>query len=276
MNIIEEMYDRWVAGTEAPDAWGNVTTEPPGVGYRETVAGGVQALWAEPEGAREGKAIVYFHGGGYVGGSLDTHRKLAGHLARATRTRTLLVHYRLAPEFAYPAQNEDALSAYQWVVDLGLDTVLAGDSVGGYLCIAVARRAEVKPAAMLLMSPSTDPELTGESYRTNAEHDRFFTREMVAGLIKIWLAHGEDPADPEINPLRADLSGLPPTFVQVGGNETLLDDSRMFAERARAAGVDVRLDVFDGQLHTFQMAAGNLPAADDAIGRFAAWLRPRF
>jgi monoterpene epsilon-lactone hydrolase len=276
MNIIEQMYQRWAAGTATPESWGDVTTEPPGVGYREVDAGGVAALWAEPRDARDSKAIVYYHGGGYVGGSLATHRKLAGHLSRATGMRTLLVHYRLAPEFTYPAQNEDALTAYRWAVDLGLETVLAGDSVGGYLCIAVALRAATKPTAMLLMSPSTDPELTGETYRTNAARDRFFTREMVSGLMKTWLAHGEDPADPEINPLRADLSGLPPTFVQVGGDETLLDDSRMFADRARAAGVDVRLDVFDGQLHTFQMAAGNLPVADDAIGRFAAWLRPRF
>jgi monoterpene epsilon-lactone hydrolase len=280
MDVIKAMYERWARGEGlGDDSWGDATAEPGGVDYLEVEVADRPAMWIEPHGAVRDRVIVAFHGGGFVGGSLYTHRKLFGHLAKAAGVRALLVHYRLAPQFAYPAQIEDAVAAFRWVVDQGLTAALAGDSSGGGLCVQAALRVRGSdlpgPAALLLMSPWVDMEVTGSTYRSNAATDVFFTREMVRGLVNMYLKNGESPTDPMVNVLYADLAGLPPMYVQAGAGETGLDDSRRLAEKARRAGVDVRLDVFEDQLHTFQMAAGRTPVADDAVRRFAAWLRPK-
>jgi epsilon-lactone hydrolase len=280
MDIIEAMYRRWADGDSgSEDSWGDVTGEPRGVDYREVEAGGVPAMWIEPHGPALDGVIIAFHGGGFISGSLYTHRKLYGHLAKATGVRALLVHYRLAPEFPYPAQIEDALAAYRWTVAQGVTAALAGDSAGGGLCASAALRirdAELPPpAALLLISPWVDMALAGSTYESNAATDVFFTRAMVGELVTAYLRNGESPKDPDVNVLHADLTGLPPMFIQAGGAEAILDESERLAERARAAGVEVRLDVFAGKLHTFQMAAGRTPEADDAIRRFAAWVRPK-
>jgi len=280
MDVIQEMYQRWARGEGLDDdSWGDVTVEPGGVDYLEVEAGGVPAMWIEPHGAARDRVIVAYHGEGFVGGSLYTHRRLFGHLAKATGVRALLVHHRLAPELPYPAQIEDAIAAYRWTVGQGLTAALAGDSSGGGLCVAAALRIRdldlPDPAALLLMSVWVDMELAGSTFESNAATDVFFTREMVRGLVQAYLRNGESPTDPRVNVLHADLTGLPPMFLQVGAAEAILDDSRRLAEQARKAGVEVRLDVFEGQLHTFQMAAGRIPVADDAIRRFAAWARPK-
>jgi acetyl esterase/lipase len=124
------------------------------------------------------------------------------------------------------------------------------------------------------MSPWTDPEGTGESLVANQGKDVLFTKGWVAQMMAGYL-NGHDPRDPLTNPLRADLSGFGPIYIQVGDQELLLDDSRMLAEHARQAGVEVQLDIFPDQQHTFQMAVGRAPEADDAIDRFATWVRPR-
>ncbi len=186
MDVIKEMYRRWARGEGLDDdSWGDVTVEPGGVDYLEVTAGGVPAMWLQPHGAAPGPVIVAFHGGGFVGGSLYTHRKLYGHLAKAAGVRALLVHYRLAPEFGYPAQIEDAVAAYRWVVGQGLTAALAGDSSGGGLCVQAALRIRdlglPEPAALLLMSAWVDMELAGSSFESNADTDVFFTRETGAG-----------------------------------------------------------------------------------------------
>jgi acetyl esterase/lipase len=131
------------------------------------------------------------------------------------------------------------------------------------------------PAAAILISPWTDLEANGESFETNRDKDPFFQREIVRGLARNFLREAAGPCDPLASPLYADLSGLGPVYIQAGGDETLLDDARQLDEHARKAGVDARLDVFPGMLHTFQMAAGRAPEADDAIRRMADWIRPR-
>jgi acetyl esterase/lipase len=131
------------------------------------------------------------------------------------------------------------------------------------------------PAATMLMSPCVDMAVSGPSYAANQDKDPFFKPEVVRGLIRDFLGEGTGPRDPAVNPLYADLAGLGPLYIQAGEDETLVDDARLLEQHARKAGVDVRLDVFAGMLHTFQMAAGRAPEADDAIRMMADWVWPK-
>ncbi|MEO3746024.1 alpha/beta hydrolase [Plantactinospora sp. B5E13] len=270
MDAIREMYARWAAGDPGEDdQWGDVTAEPRGLDYTEVSADGVPAMWLSPHGADPDRVIVALHGGGFVSGSLYTHRKMYGHLAKAAGVRVLLATYRHAPEFRYPAQIEDAVTAYRWAAARARKVALAGDSSGGGLAVQVALR-EPGVAALLLLSPwiDMDPAQTATSYEESAATDLFFTRPMVQRLIAQYLPEGVSGLAPEVNAFHADLSALPPAYVQCGSHESGRGDSERLAKLTGA-----RLDVFDGQLHTFQMAAGRAPAADEAIGRLAAWVR---
>ncbi|BBH68474.1 esterase [Actinoplanes sp. OR16] len=270
MDAIQQMYARWAAGDMgADDQWGDVTAEPRGVDYLEVSAGGVPAMWLRPHDAAEGRVIVAWHGGGFVGGSLYTHRKMYGHLAKAAGVPVLLATYRRTPSSRFPAQIEDAITAYRWAAARAHTVALAGDSCGGGLAVQVALRSTgVK--ALLLLSPwiDMDPAQPSPWYEKNAATDLFFTRPMVQALIAQYLPGDMSGLEPEVNAFAADLTGLPATYVQCGTGETGRGDSERLAPYAR-------LDVADGQLHTFQMAAGRTAAADDAIGRLAAWVRPR-
>ncbi|TPK73267.1 alpha/beta hydrolase [Mesorhizobium sp. B2-4-18] len=261
--------------------WTALTGEPGGVDYIEVDAGGVPAMWVVPKGADEQRVLLYAHGGGFIGGSIYTHRKLVGHLAKAVGCRALLYDYPLAHQAKHPAQLEAATSAWDWLVDQGFDPkriVIAGDSCGAVPTYGVLQRLRAQrrplPVATLIISGWFDMALTGASYETNRDKDPAFAREAVDWLAANFIGDA-DRRDPEVSALYADLSGFPPVFLQAGADETLVDESRMFAERARQAGVETRLDVFDGMLHSFQMMAGRAPEADDAIARFAAWVRPR-
>jgi epsilon-lactone hydrolase len=288
----EAVRRRWEAsrlamvqpGFEAPDdeSWGDLTAEPRGVDYLETEAGGLPAMWAVPKRASTDRVLMCIHGGGFVSGSIYTHRKMFGHLAKAVGARALLVSYHLLPEGVFPVPADDVANAYRWLLDQGISAgriALAGDSVGGWLAVTVQLRVRQQglplPAAALLISPCVDMETTGQSYETNRDSDPFFKPEVVRGIIRGFLGEGTDARDPRANPLYADLSGLGPVYIQAGGAETLADDARLLEGQARKAGVDVRLDIFPGMLHTFQMAAGRAPEADDAIRRMADWVRPR-
>ena len=288
----EAVRRRWEAARlamagegEAPDdeSWGDLTAEPREVDYLETEAGGRPAMWLVPKGSRTDRVLLCLHGGGFVGGSIYTHRKMFGHLAKAAGARALLVGYRLLPEGGgYPVPVDEGEAAYRWLLEQGTEpghVAFAGDSVGGWLAITVQLRARARglplPAAALLMSPVSDLAVGGESYDANRDTDPLFHRDFVRGLMQGFLGQAGDPRDPLASPLHADLTGLGPIYIQVGGDETLLDDARSLDEHARKAGVDTRLDVFPGMLHTFQMAAGRAPEADDAIRRLAAWVRPK-
>ena len=271
-----------LAEDEQPDneSWGDLTAEPREVDYLETEAGGRPAMWVVPKRASTDRVLLCLHGGGFGGGSLYTHRKMFGHLAKAAGARGLLVSYRLLHEGSFPAPLEDVTAAYRWLLDQGIaarQVAFAGDSAGGWLAIMVQLYARglglPLPAAALLMSPWMDMEVAGESYDTNRDKDPFFKKEVVAGLAQGFL-DGADPRDPLVGPLHADLAGLGPVYIQAGGDEALLDDARRLDEWLAKAGVDVRIDVFPGMLHTFQMAAGRAPEADDAIRRMADWVRP--
>jgi epsilon-lactone hydrolase len=261
--------------------WGDLTAEPDGVDNVEIEVAGLPALSAIPKGSAEDRVVLSFHGGGFVSGSIHTHRKLFGHLAKAVGARALITDYRGTPIHSHPAPLEDTTAAYRWVLDHGIDAkhvAIAGDSSGGGLALSTMLHARElglpTAAALMLMSPWVDMTVSAETYESNRTTEPFFHKEVVEGLAAMFLAGG-DPKDPLASPLYADLSGMPPLYIQVGGDETLLDDSRELERRARDAGVEVRLDVFPEQLHTFQIAAGRAPEADDAVRRFADWVRPR-
>jgi monoterpene epsilon-lactone hydrolase len=262
--------------------WTALTAEPGGVDYFEVDANSVPAMWIVPKGCVEDRVILYAHGGGFVGGSIYTHRKMVGHLAKAVGCRALMFEYDYAHQHKYPHQLNTAVAAYRWLLAQGIKAehiAMAGDSAGVLLTFGTLQRARdeglPQPAAVMTISGWTDLDVTGESYESNRQNDPFFIKETVSWLAGHVLGEGGDRRDPYASPLYADMKGFPPIFMQAGAHEGLLDDSRVFAERAKKAGVEVRLDIFPGMLHSFQMMAGRAPEADDAIARFAEWVRPK-
>ncbi len=265
----------------AMDAWRDLATEPAGTTVTEVDAGGVASQWVSTPGAVQDRALVYLHGGGYVLGSAHTHSRLAAHLGAAVGCRVLNVDYRLAPEHPHPAAVHDATAAYRWLLDGGYQAnhlAIAGDSAGGGLTVAtlvnLRDQGVAQPAGGVPLSPWIDLEGTGASMDTKADADVVVGRDGLKVMSDHFLA-GHDPRDPLAAPLHADLTGLAPLYVQVGADETLLDDALRLAANAAAAGVEVRLDSFPEMQHVFQGMAGNAPEADEAIARIGTWLRPR-
>lgn len=242
-------------------------------------ADGVPAEWVTVEGAADDRVVCYLHGGGYCIGSANTHRNLASHLSRASGARVLDVDYRLAPEHPFPAALEDARTAYRWLVSEGYDPrsmAVAGDSAGGGLTIAtlVSLRDDggPLPAAAVALSPWVDLEITGSSATTKADEDPIIHPDGLKKYADAYLA-GQDARTPLASPLYADLSGLPPLLVHVGGREVLLDDATRLAERAREAGVDVTLEIRDEMIHIWHFFAGLFPEADEDVAGIGSFLR---
>jgi acetyl esterase/lipase len=261
--------------------WTGLTAEPGSVDYLEVEASGTKALWIVPKGCANDRVLLYSHGGGFVSGSIYTHRKMVGHLAKAAGCRALLYEFAYAHEHKYPHQLGTAFAVYRWLLDQDIRSehvALAGDSAGAVLTFGILQKARdldvPLPAAAMVISGWLDMALTGASYQTNADKEPFFQKPAVDWLV-LNVFGPDKRRDPYASPLYAELRGLPPLYLQAGADETLVDDSRMMADRARSAGVDVRIDVFPEMLHTFQMMAGRAPEADDAIWRLADWVRPK-
>jgi monoterpene epsilon-lactone hydrolase len=261
---------------------GDVTGEPRAVDYIEVDAFGVQALWAAPKGAAQDRAILCTHGGGYVTGSMYSHRKVYGHLAKAAGCRALILDYARAPEQAHPGPVDDCVRGYRWLLDQGVrpsHIALVGDSAGGALAVTTLLRARERglpmPAATMPLSPWIDMEASGESFETNRQRDALVSADVIKVMATTFLGECGNPKDPLANPLFADLKGLPPMYIQVGGDETLLDDSRKLADAARRAGVDVRIEIEPGMQHGYQFLAGTAREGDQAIQKLAAWVRPK-
>jgi epsilon-lactone hydrolase len=268
---IETMRRDWEA-LHAPDA-----SAPQAI---PVSANGVRAAWIAPAGVRTDRAILFLHGGGFQMGSIETHRALSAAIAASAGCRVLAVDYRLAPEHRFPAPVEDALAAYAWLLSTGLapqQIALAGDSAGGGLAVslllALKARGHALPAAAALMSPWTDMEASGESFETRAAADPFHQRAMIKALAKAYLGADGNPRDPLASPVHGDLAVLPPLLIQVGDRETVLDDARLLADRARAAGVNVRLEIWSGMFHVFQLYARELAEAREAIAKIGEHLR---
>src|SRR5262245_27539796 len=246
---------------------------PDDVEEEPTVASGVPGYWFTPKGAHADRALLYLHGGGYVMGSVATHRSLVGRIAGAAGIRCLALDYRLAPEHPFPAAIEDACAAYRGLLVQGIAPsalAIAGDSAGGGLalgCLVALRDAgDPLPAAAVCLSPLADLELSGASVSAGIDDplvDRDGTRMMVAAYLQ-----GADPRDPRASPLHADFAGLPPLWIEVGTREILLDDAVRVARRARAAGVEVALERGDGLTHAWQLNP-QLPEARESVARLA-------
>jgi len=242
-------------------------------------AGGVPAEWITAPGAANDCVIYHLHGGGYVAGSVSTEREAISRLSRAGGARALAIDYRLAPEHPFPAAVEDSTTAYRWLLSSGVDpsrVVIAGDSAGGGLTmatlLALRDAGDPLPAAAVCLSPWVDLEMSGESMTTKADVDPMVQRSGNLRIAQIYLA-GADPRTPLAAPLYGDLTGLPPLLIQVGSAETLLDDSKRLAERARSAGVDVTLEVWEDMIHVWQFFAATLPEGQQAIDRIGAFIR---
>lgn len=263
------------------EALASIAPLPDDVTFEPVDAGGLPAEWVTAPGVRRENVILYLHGGGYVIGSIKTHRELAARLSRAAAARVLLIEYRLAPEHPHPAAVEDATAAYRWLLGFGIAPsrmVIGGDSAGGGLTVAtlVALRdaGQPLPAAGVCLSPWVDLEGVGESMATKAAVDPMVQRDPLRKMAAMYLA-GQDPRTPLAAPLYADLSGLPPLLIQVGTAETLLDDSTRLAERARKAGVAVSLETWEDMIHVWQAFASLLPEGQQAIERIAAFIKTR-
>ena len=242
-------------------------------------AGGVKSEWVTAPGADAGRAILYLHGGGYVIGSINTHRTLAARLSRAAKARVLVIDYRLAPENPFPAAVEDSVAAYRWMLSTGLKPsriAVAGDSAGGGLTVATLvaiRDAKLAvPAAGVALSPWVDLEGIGDSMTSKASVDPMVQKEGLVQMAGAYLA-GKDPRTPLAAPLYADLAGLPPLLIQVGTSETLLDDSTRLAERARKAGVKVTLEPWENMIHVWQLFAPMLEEGQQAIEKIGGFVR---
>jgi epsilon-lactone hydrolase len=254
---------------------------PPEIKVERVSAPAAPAEWLRPPSAAPGRVVLYLHGGGYVIGSPRSHRHLAAAVAAAAAARALLLDYRLAPEHPYPAAVDDAVAAYRWLLDQGTapgHVVVAGDSAGGGLTVATLlalREARVPlPAGGVCISPWVDLSCGGESYRTKAAVDPIVQRAGVDQMARAYLGD-TPPRTPLASPLFADLGGLPPLLIHVGSDEVLLDDAVQLADRARAAGVNATLEVWDRMIHVWHWFLPMLDEAQDAIDGIGRFVRAR-
>ena len=239
--------------------------------FEQVGAGGVSAEWISTPGVAEDRVVMYLHGGGYMIGSMRTHRSPLSYLSRVSDARVLGLNYRLAPEHPFPAAVEDSVAAYRWLLAEGVSPrriAIGGDSCGGGLTIAtlVALKyfGDPIPAAGISHSGWTDLAHTGDTFETKAEEDPLIDKEMLEGMAAAYLGD-RSRTTPLASPYYADLQGLPPLLVQVGTAEVLLDDSLRLADRAKEAGVDVTLEVWDDMPHVWQAFASFLPEAREAL-----------
>jgi len=244
-----------------------------------TTAGGVPGEWVSALDAAVDTCILCLHGGAYTMGTSKSVHGIASILSAASGYRALAIDYRLAPEHPFPAALEDATAAYRWLLDQGImpsHIVIVGVSAGGGLTLATLvtlREAGVAlPACVVLLSPWTDLAGTGESMTTRAEADPMITPHMNRYHAALY-AKGKDLRHPLISPLYADLHGLPPLLIHAGSDEVLLDDSTRVAERAKAAGVEVTLDVWEGMWHVWHAFAPQLPEGQRALEQVGQFIR---
>ncbi len=263
------------------DSMGAQADMPAGVMISSDELAGVPVEWLTPA-KREQRVILYLHGGGFSMGSRVSYRGFVARVAVACRAQAVLAEYRLAPEHAFPAGLHDAVDVYEALLATGIEAdqiIVIGDSAGGGLSLSTlleaGQRGLPMPRAMVLLSPWTDLTLSGESLTTHVDVDPWLSPRTFPPIIEGYLA-GADPANPLASPLWADLSGLPPMLIHVGDQEILLSDSLRLAERARAAGVEVELEIGEDLWHVWHFFAPALPDANEGIAKIGAYVDAQF
>ena len=255
---------------------GRLTAPMAGMSWEPFSLDGMEAAWVRPHrGHDRRRCILYCHGGGYTSGNLGYSRILSSKLAHATGYDVMSFEYRLAPEHPYPAAVEDAVRAWDYLMYQGYgagNVTVAGDSAGGNLALVLCRRLRADgrrmPRALLLMSPWTDMTMSGPSYQERAESDPMLTPDYIEAVRRAY-AGGRDFRDPDLSPLLGDLSGFPPTLIQVGDHEILYSDAASLGAALRQAQVPCRLEVSAGMWHVFQMfPTRKAAAAMDSAARF--------
>jgi monoterpene epsilon-lactone hydrolase len=250
--------------------------------FKPVSARGVPAEWVTAPDSDPNRIVLYFHGGGYTIGSIASYRSYTARLARASRSRVLSVGYRLAPEHPFPAAVDDAVSSYRWLLDQGISPSrisVVGDSAGGGLAlsmvIAIRGTGVPTPAAIVAIGPSTDLAKEGASMKERAHLDPIVTYESSLAHALRYVGAKGDLKHPLASPLYADLHGLPPLLIMVGTHEALFDDSSRFAAKAKAAGVEVELDIWEEMIHVWPFFADILPEGRQAIEKIGDYIRAR-
>ncbi|MBZ0289416.1 MAG: alpha/beta hydrolase [Anaerolineae bacterium] len=253
---------------------------PPGTSIEAMDADGIACERVMCGDIDAAKVMLYLHGGGFNAGSPRTHRNLGARLSQAAGIPVLLVDYRLAPEHPFPAGVDDMVRVYRWLLNNRFSAKqisIGGDSAGAGLAmsalLALREAGDTLPVAAVLMSPMADMALAGESISSHATLDPLTSEADLQTAVDYYIG-GDDPRNPLVSPVYADLHGLPPLLIHVGDHEVLLSDSIRLAEQATAAGVNVRLDEWPELWHVFQ-AWGDLPEAQESLAQIGAWLREK-
>lgn len=250
-----------------------------GVRVERTTVAGLYAEWLRPKGAPADKVLLYLHGGAYLIGSCRSHGQMVSHIARSAGVNALVPEYRLAPEHKFPAAIEDCVAVYKELLASGIrpeNIVIAGDSAGGGLTVAtllsLRDAGDPLPAAAVLLSPFLDVTSSGESAQTRADQDPWFRVSDMEVVIRNY-CQTDELRNPLVSPVFANVEGLPPMLIQVGDDEILLSDSTRIADKLKAAGSKVELEIWPGMWHVFQLFIGKMPEARVAINKIAAYLR---
>lgn len=270
----------WTERRARLDEVGSVWPPAADVKFTEVDIGGVDGEWSIVAGSDEARVLIYFHGGGYCSGSIRSHRRMVSEAGRAAGIRTLAVGYRLAPEHPFPAAFDDALTAWRFVRQRGIaaaHVAVGGDSAGGGLTAALINHlreaGEEQPACAWLVSPWTDLTMSGATLSSKDAVDPLIHKPYLEELAGAYLPAAIDRKDPRASPLYADLRGFPPTLIQSGSDETLLDDSVRFAAAAGTADVAVTLEIWPHMIHAWHLWNAHLEDGRRALASAGAFMR---
>ncbi len=240
----------------------------------------ISGAWLIPRHLTGSKTILYLHGGGFIAGSVNSHKDLGSRIALASDAKMLIINYRLAPENKFPAALNDVFDSYRWLLNNRIapkNIIIAGDSAGGGLVMSLLLKIKQWkleiPGGAVLISPWVDLECKGKSHSRNRTKDPMLTPEMLAFTIKLYTGGECDLSDPMISPINGDLRGLCPIFIQVGSCEILEDDAIMLAENAQNADVPVELEIWDDMFHVWHYFSRYLSSGREAIKRIGHFIK---
>jgi monoterpene epsilon-lactone hydrolase len=270
----------WSERRQRLDEVGSVWPVAADVTLTAVDVGGVPGEWSIVPGSDPSRVLMFFHGGGYCSGSILSHHRMVTEAGRAAGVRTLAIGYRLAPEHKFPAAFDDALTAWRFLRKESVapkHIAIGGDSAGGGLTLALINRlrtgGEAQPACAWLASPWTDLTMSGSTLASKDSVDPLIHKSYLGELADAYLPAGFDRKDPRVSPLYSDLKGFPPMLIQVGSDETLLDDAVRLAAAAGAADVAVTLEIWPHMIHAWSLWNARLEAGRRALASAGAFIR---